>query len=57
MTKTNGNGGGGTTIHISLQVEGGVGKSSIYALLSQYFREYWDVSIAKFRPESLPSAG
>ncbi len=39
MTKTNGNGGGGTSIHISLQVEGEVGKSSIYAFLSQYFRE------------------
>src|SRR5713101_4262987 len=26
MTKTKGNGGGGTSIHISLQVEGGVGK-------------------------------
>jgi len=39
MTKTNGNRGGGTSIHISLQVEGGVGKSSIDALLSRYFRE------------------
>src|SRR5258706_179572 len=36
MTKTNGNGGGGTSIHIALQGKGGVGKSLISAILSQY---------------------
>ena len=36
MTKTNGNGGGGTSIHIALQGKGGVGKSLISAMLSQY---------------------
>jgi len=36
MTKTNGNVGGGTSIHIALQGKGGVGKSLISAILSQY---------------------
>jgi hypothetical protein len=36
MTKTNGNGSGATTIHISLQGKGGVGKSLISTILSQY---------------------
>jgi hypothetical protein len=36
MTKTNGNGSGGTSIHIALQGKGGVGKSLISAILSQY---------------------
>src|SRR6202521_4545203 len=36
MTKTNGSGNGGTSIHISLQGKGGVGKSLISAILSQY---------------------
>ena len=36
MTKTNGNGSGATSIHISLQGKGGVGKSLISAILSQY---------------------
>src|SRR5258707_14668236 len=36
MTKTNGDGGGGTSIHIALQGKGGVGKSLISAILSQY---------------------
>src|ERR1700692_1429616 len=36
MTKTKGDGGGGTSIHIALQGKGGVGKSLISAILSQY---------------------
>jgi len=36
MTKTNSNGSGATSIHISLQGKGGVGKSLISAILSQY---------------------
>jgi hypothetical protein len=36
MTKTSGNGIGATSIHISLQGKGGVGKSLISAILSQY---------------------
>src|SRR5580692_12622457 len=36
MTKTNGNGGGGTSVHIALQGKGGVGKSLVSAILSQY---------------------
>ena len=36
MTKANGNGSGATSIHISLQGKGGVGKSLISAILSQY---------------------
>lgn len=36
MTKTSGNGNGATSIHISLQGKGGVGKSLISAILSQY---------------------
>src|SRR5580692_7169879 len=36
MTKTNGNGSDATSIHISLQGKGGVGKSLISAILSQY---------------------
>ena len=36
MTKTSGNGSGATSIHISLQGKGGVGKSLISAILSQY---------------------
>jgi CO dehydrogenase nickel-insertion accessory protein CooC1 len=36
MTKSNGNGSNATTIHISLQGEGGVGKSLVAAILSQY---------------------
>ena len=32
MTKTNGNGSGGTSIHIALQGKGGVGKSLISAI-------------------------
>ncbi len=36
MTKTNGNGSGAPTSHISLQGKGGVGKSLISAILSQY---------------------
>jgi hypothetical protein len=36
MTKTSGNGSGATAIHISLQGKGGVGKSLISAILSQY---------------------
>jgi hypothetical protein len=36
MAKTNGDGSGTTSIHISLQGKGGVGKSLISAILSQY---------------------
>src|SRR5436305_14579920 len=36
VTKTSGNGSGSTSIHISLQGKGGVGKSLISAILSQY---------------------
>ena len=36
MAKTNSNGSGATSIHISLQGKGGVGKSLISAILSQY---------------------
>src|SRR5215468_7167141 len=36
MTKSSGNGSGRTSIHISLQGKGGVGKSLISAILSQY---------------------
>ena len=36
MSKTSGNGNGATSIHISLQGKGGVGKSLISAILSQY---------------------
>ena len=36
MTKTNGNGSGGTSIHIALQGKAGLGKSLISAILSQY---------------------
>ena len=36
MTKTSGNGSGATSIHISLQGKGGVGKSLISVILSQY---------------------
>src|ERR1700686_3397263 len=36
MAKTSGNGRGATSIHISLQGKGGVGKSLISAILSQY---------------------
>ena len=36
MTKSNGNGSGRTAIHIALQGKGGVGKSLISAILSQY---------------------
>jgi len=36
MAKTNGDGSGATSIHISLQGKGGVGKSLISAILSQY---------------------
>src|SRR6266403_4405024 len=36
MTKTQGNGKGATAVHISLQGKGGVGKSLISAILSQY---------------------
>ena len=36
MTKTSGNGSGATSIHISLQGKGGVGKSLISSILSQY---------------------
>jgi hypothetical protein len=36
VTKTNGDRSGGTSIHISLQGKGGVGKSLISAILSQY---------------------
>jgi hypothetical protein len=36
MTKTSSNGNGATSIHISLQGKGGVGKSLISAILSQY---------------------
>jgi CO dehydrogenase nickel-insertion accessory protein CooC1 len=36
MTKTNANGNGATSVHISLQGKGGVGKSLISAILSQY---------------------
>ena len=38
MTKTNGdNNGQGTTVHLSLQGKGGVGKSLVASILSQYF--------------------
>jgi len=36
MTKSNGNGSGRTSIHMALQGKGGVGKSLISAVLSQY---------------------
>ena len=36
MTKTSSNGSGATSIHISLQGKGGVGKSLMSAILSQY---------------------
>src|SRR6516164_11676778 len=36
MTKSNGNGSSSTSIHMSLQGKGGVGKSLISAILSQY---------------------
>jgi CO dehydrogenase nickel-insertion accessory protein CooC1 len=36
MTRTSGNGSGATAIHIGLQGKGGVGKSQISAILSQY---------------------
>ena len=36
MTEANGSGNAGTTIHMSLQGKGGVGKSLISAILSQY---------------------
>ena len=36
MTKPNGNGSNATTIHISLQGKGGVGKSLVADILSQY---------------------
>src|SRR6516225_5591079 len=36
MTKSSGNGGGRTSIHMALQGKGGVGKSLISAILSQY---------------------
>ena len=36
MTKSNANGSNATTIHISLQGKGGVGKSLVAAILSQY---------------------
>src|SRR6267378_3626591 len=36
MTRTNGNGDGATAIHIALQGKGGVGKSLVSAILSQY---------------------
>jgi len=36
MTKTNANGSNGTVIHMSLQGKGGVGKSLVAAILSQY---------------------
>src|SRR5205807_2242023 len=36
MTKTSGNGSSSTSIHIALQGKGGVGKSLISAILSQY---------------------
>ena len=38
MTNTIGNANGGASIHILLQGKGGVGKSLISAVLSQYFR-------------------
>ncbi len=39
MTKTIGDGSGGTSIHISLLGKNGVGKSLISVVLSQYFRK------------------
>src|SRR5438046_8840939 len=36
MTRTNGNGDGATAVHIALQGKGGVGKSLVSAILSQY---------------------
>jgi len=36
MTRTSGNGSGATAIHIALQGKGGVGKSLVSAILSQY---------------------
>src|ERR1700675_3135345 len=36
MTKINGDGGGGRSVHIAPQGKGGVGKSLISAILSQY---------------------
>jgi hypothetical protein len=37
MTRTNGDGNTGTSVHISLQGKGGVGKSFIASILTQYF--------------------
>jgi len=37
MTRTNGDGNSGTSVHISLQGKGGVGKSFIASILTQYF--------------------
>ena len=36
MTRTDGNGNGATAVHIALQGKGGVGKSLVSAILSQY---------------------
>src|SRR5258708_37101368 len=36
MTRTNGNGDGATAVHVALQGKGGVGKSLVSAILSQY---------------------
>src|SRR6267154_1956975 len=36
MTRTSGNGTGATAVHIALQGKGGVGKSLVSAILSQY---------------------
>jgi adenylylsulfate kinase-like enzyme len=36
MTRTSGNGDGATAVHIALQGKGGVGKSLVSAILSQY---------------------
>jgi len=36
MAKSNANGSNATTIHMSLQGKGGVGKSLVAAILSQY---------------------
>src|SRR5437879_9091226 len=36
MTRTSGNGSGATAVHIALQGKGGVGKSLVSAILSQY---------------------
>jgi CO dehydrogenase nickel-insertion accessory protein CooC1 len=37
MTRVNGDGNSGTSVHISLQGKGGVGKSFIASILTQYF--------------------